>query len=183
MDPTGQYIVGTDGKPIQYTISNGNISWSSNTSADVQRVGNAMLQTTTGTESFNNMINAKHPISISINNLEQSFSKLGLCENRRPDTFNPDDIESSKITIFEKNILKQQEKAPIKYGNFSVDEIIGSVGGHEATHATDKQNIWQQILDKKVNDITDFFYKMYESGANRVSDRMLDEYKKLWKVE
>jgi len=94
IDPTGQYIVGTDGKPIQYTTySNDSISWSSNTSADVQRVGNSMLQTNTGTEVFNNMIDAKHPISININKLEQTHSKLGDCFNSISDlSFNPNDI-------------------------------------------------------------------------------------------
>jgi hypothetical protein len=56
------WIVGTDGKAVTYT----NGQWSSNTSADVQRVGNAMLGTTAGTERLNYMLEHDEKISVTI---------------------------------------------------------------------------------------------------------------------
>ena len=132
IDPTGQYIVGIDGNPVTYTRnSDGNVIWSKNASADVQRIGNAMLQTKTGAESLGNMIDAKHGISLRIDKTEQNHTNRGLCSNNIPPySRDPNDIKGSIITIFEQNIIKFMEKNQNLYGDFTVNEMISSTAGH-----------------------------------------------------
>lgn len=61
-DPTGCYIVGTDGKRVTFQ----NETWSKNASKDVQRIGNSMMLTKTGTKLLNDMVSRKYPIRLSL---------------------------------------------------------------------------------------------------------------------
>ncbi len=63
IDPDGRKIVDANGKPITYSAKTG---WSSNVTADVRRIGTAMMATPKGTEMFNKMTNASHNITITI---------------------------------------------------------------------------------------------------------------------
>jgi hypothetical protein len=56
MDKDGEKVYGADGKPVTYEmLTNGKIVWSANASKATQRIGNAMLKTTTGKEMFAKM--------------------------------------------------------------------------------------------------------------------------------
>ncbi|MDL2297307.1 hypothetical protein LJC37_05060 [Bacteroidales bacterium OttesenSCG-928-E04] len=186
MDPTGEYIVGTDGKAVSYSRGeNGTIVWSKNASKDVQRVGNSMLQTQTGTEWFDKMRDAKHSVNIEIDNTEQTHTNLGSCEITMPDgSTDPNDVKKAKITIFEQNIVKQIKEAPNKYGDFTVNEMIGSVGGHEGVHGTDENNLWNAILINLIKgaDTDGFFLKSIEIKPNRVGSQILQEIRNAKKI-
>jgi hypothetical protein len=120
IDPDGMapnWIEGTDGKRVTYTKDkDGNIVWSKNASADVQRAGNAMLQTEQGKEKLDVMMNAKHKISIEIDKetliKEPDGSlKFGKTENTTLITRDAKtgkekslDFYSTKITLYEKAI-------------------------------------------------------------------------------
>ncbi|GBU06812.1 hypothetical protein AwDysgo_01430 [Bacteroidales bacterium] len=63
IDPTGMWIVGTDGRAVAYSRKNG---WSENAPRDVQRLGNAMMKTETGKSRLKYMIEYNEKISISM---------------------------------------------------------------------------------------------------------------------
>lgn len=52
IDPDGRKIIGTNGKPV--ILTNG--KWSSNTPADVKRIGNSMLNSRTATRKLNYLL-------------------------------------------------------------------------------------------------------------------------------
>ena len=63
IDPTGMYLKGTNKRAVSYNPKTG---WSRNASADLKRVGNAMMKTTIGTAILKKMISSSYPISIKI---------------------------------------------------------------------------------------------------------------------
>ncbi len=111
VDPTGMWIVGTDGKKVTYTDG----KWSENASADAQRVGNAMLRTETGTERLNFMLGYDEKISITISSESPSRTngETGTEEpqvgnnsrlNRLTSTGEFLKVEEHQITIYEGSI-------------------------------------------------------------------------------
>ncbi len=160
IDPNGKDIIGTDGKPVTYKINNGEVSWSKNASADVQRIGNALLYTETGTKMLNHMIDSEVRITLKISNEVKLGSNGQL---RRGDTQITDYVKNkdgkyeakvAKITIYEGSIKKHREKnAENNYYKAlnTDDKAIAGVAAHEAHHATDKENVdrsTKQQLDK-----------------------------------
>jgi RHS repeat-associated protein len=147
-DASGAYVEGTDGKPVFFDNANGKITWSANASFDVQRVGNAMLRTKTGSEVFKSMQDAEHPISMTLDyqsitpgvmaQTKQTWSKDGKKLSRMDINFFMGEITE----VASKNIKggDKQTKAMME-NNFDQTDVLGANGAHEGVHATDQQNI------------------------------------------
>ena len=157
-DPTGKWIVGTDGKPVTYNQEKG---WSPNTSTNVQEIGNAMMLTPEGKKVFNDMSVAKYSITINYKEGFNSENHDKLGETKINHT--GDKINSVEINLFEGKIqedvseyqqasqldhklqdptVKQQlllEQTP------TMTERIGQVGAHEGTHATDPNAMYHKV--------------------------------------
>ena len=144
VDPTGKYIVGTDGKPVTYTDG----QWSINASTDVQTIGNAMLLTPEGKEVVDNMIGTEYGISInlSLGISTEGPDKLGQAEISYDSN---DNVKGVEITLYKRaieenadhyrssragaNTSKQEALKSLKP---TLIERIGQVGSHEGEHAT-----------------------------------------------
>jgi RHS repeat-associated protein len=167
IDPDGtvpENIV--DGKGnVAYTKEGG---YTKHATADIKRVGNAMMSTSTGRKQWNKMADASHDIAIRISsetkvttseNGAKSF-ELGKTFNKRSidsKTFEVKSVKSSEMVIYEGSIKEFREGASANSGDLrkshaenttSVDQAIGAVAGHESVHATDPEN-HQQIVSNK----------------------------------
>jgi hypothetical protein len=61
------WIVGTDGKPVTHTLNSDNsVKWSSNASADTQRIGNAMAKTDIGLQTLGNLENTSFAVTLKV---------------------------------------------------------------------------------------------------------------------
>jgi len=149
VDPTGKYVVGTDGKPVIYDQEKG---WSANASADVQKIGNAMMLTPEGKKVFNDMSATKYGITI---NYKEGFNakdhdKLGeTAINHTGDNINSVEInlfdgkiqedvaEYQQASQLGKSLQNPTEKQKLLSEQTpTMAERIGQVGAHEGTHAT-----------------------------------------------
>ena len=150
-DPSGMYIVGTDGRPVTYDAKNG---WSANASADVQKIGNVMMRTPEGQKVFNAMKSTEYGISMNYKEGRHLTDK-----NKLGETVTNFDTKTKKINSMEVNLYdgKIQENVtmyeklnqgyilenPTPKNNLlikqqpTLTERIGQVGVHEGTHATD----------------------------------------------
>jgi hypothetical protein len=144
------WIVGTDGKAVTYT----NGQWSSNASADVQRVGNAMMGTNAGTKHLNEMLSpATQKISIEISSdtkRDDNNYDTGLTSNKAgKDGKGNLIVQESKITIYEGSIkeLTREQAGNNQLKGMTMDEAISVVAGHEKGH-TEKNNIKQSYENK-----------------------------------
>ena len=64
-DADGNYVIGSDGKPVTYTQGkNGQIKWSSNATADVKKIGEAMLKTEKGKQVFDKMVASRGKVHL-----------------------------------------------------------------------------------------------------------------------
>jgi RHS repeat-associated protein len=152
-DPTGKWIKGTDGKPVTYK----NGKWSSNASADVQKIGNAMMLSEEGRNVLNDMFKTKYSISL---NYKEGFhpedrDKSG--EARIEYNKKTKEIIEVTINLFDGKInedvsyYKQISEAGEKLTDADLRDLlmlehpptlterIGQVGAHEGTHATKKK--------------------------------------------
>ncbi len=153
IDPDGNVVVDATGNPITYSSTNG---WSSNATASVMRIGNAMMKTPTGTKMYNKLSNASYPVTMTVSQAD-GRGRLGISDN----TYRGDKQISSDITIYEGNITNEvkkfnnlgelaktepyEAKAAV-FGNdkaqvlldaqLTTEEMIGVVGVHEAEHST-----------------------------------------------
>jgi RHS repeat-associated protein len=177
IDPTGKWIVGTDGKPVTYI----NGQWSTNTSADVRRVGNAMMITEAGKNHLNDILLNSQKISIKLNPDEIKTGNrydTGVTNNKAgKDSKNNFIIEESKITIYEGSIKALTSESagnnPLK--ELTVDEAIGVIAGHEKGH-TEEENIKQSFENKKEGTNHDV-----EARPLEIENEILDELKnKRW---
>ena len=160
IDTDGRKIVDTKGNII-YTKDGG---WTKTASQDAQRIGNAMMQTRTGTIQFEKMVNADHDITLSIS----SESKIEKDKNRKKyrlgtsqKHFVADKLKSVDIIIFEGTLNEFTNANTPKAKKYKVstknnDEAIGAVATHESVHATDEQNIKESkenVVNKTSHDI------------------------------
>jgi RHS repeat-associated protein len=173
IDPDGREIIGTDGKPVTYQTVNGQTVWSKNASADVQRVGNALLQTKAGSGRLDALVSSDTKVSIKVSG-EVKISKneeTGKTTVRYGETKitkfekNADGSYSAKeatLTVFEgtiKTIAGQKQQLSGDAGEkqqIGVEGSIGAVAAHESVHAVDPENVNQNLqnqLDGKNNDI------------------------------
>jgi RHS repeat-associated protein len=154
LDPDGNQIVDAKGVPITYSTEKG---WSSNVTADVRRIGNAMMVTPKGTEMFNKMMNANYNITITIDPGKGDGSRMGYTSS----TKSGDNIGKADIVIYEGmaqekfSKLKDAREQLDKGAKFSkdpgeknkalldnmpknADEMMSYTAVHEGEHATDK---------------------------------------------
>lgn len=189
VDPDGKRILGIDNKAIGYTKNNdGSITWTSNTTDDVKLLGSIMLQTKVGTFFFDAMKNAKHNITIEIDNTEQiDKGKLGETGNSYipatsgKDNINPERIRASKITLFQNSIQNSIDSPNGGKRGLPIAVAMASVLVHEAVHATDFENIrdcLMYILFEPA-DIYNFWNKNKEKKPYHQEKLFLDEYKNL----
>ena len=152
-DPTGMYIVGTDGKPVTYSIEEGKVVWSSNVTTDVERVGNAMLKTETGGEQLDFLINHEAAISIEISSeIKRDKNGILIAGDTKSGDLSIKGGEASTseftITIFEGSLIENKKmgsQGDRRYSGRSIDDAIGSVAVHESVH-TEKENL-QQVYE------------------------------------
>ena len=147
IDPDGRKIIGTNGKPV--ILTNG--KWSSNTPADVKRIGNSMLNSRTATRKLNYLLTHSKDITLTISPDTKVSKKNGKrITLAGGQTFyeisskNGVDKESFTIVIYEGSIKKGIEKAKNENGatdtkmldGLTVDEAMAAITGHEAEHTT-----------------------------------------------
>ena len=173
IDIKGKYVAGTDGNPVTY--ENGQLS--SNAPADVQRVGNAMLGTATGTERLIYMLKHDEKMSITISpdvvQKENGNYTLGKHLPKNPVLMSDGTVtvEEHQITIYEGSIKEVQEKTASSdpYKNMSLEDAIGAVAGHETGH-TEQENL-QQRLENQLKGTT----HDVEQRPNEIEDKIIEE--------
>jgi RHS repeat-associated protein len=143
IDPNGAEVVDANGVRITYSKETG---WSSNATDDVKTVGSLMMNTEKGTEMWNAMDQAEHGITINISKdspfQDNGSYKLGDCIN----TFDESGkVESSEIIIYSGAIKDHKEWVGSK---IPTNERTAAVAGHEAVHATDKDNLKLQFQNE-----------------------------------
>ena len=152
IDSDGRKIIDVQGN----TIYNKNEGWTNNASPDAVRIGNAMMQTRTGTTQFNKMVDADHSITLSISpesmikrDNGKTTYRLGTSEKH----FSKGELKSVDIIVFEGTLNEfvdaNTTKAKMyKASTINNDEAIGAIATHESVHATDKQNIKESLENK-----------------------------------
>jgi RHS repeat-associated protein len=193
IDPDGtvpQTIVDGAGN-VAYTKKGG---YTKHATADIKRVGNAMMATPTGRAQWNSMSDASHNISITVSSESkvstaadgsQTFT-LGETENGRSinsETFEVTSVNSSDITIYEGSIEAFVEGANSNSSELrqsyaanteTIDQAIAGVAGHESVHATNSENHQQVVSNKFLG--TDFDT---EATPHQVESQILRETKNL----
>ena len=173
IDIKGKYVAGTDGKPVTYT----NGQWSDNASADVQRVGNALLGTTAGTERWNYMEKHGEKMSITISSeVVKDGNTYTFGKHSPQNAVLKNDgtitVEEHRITIYEGSLIEFREKtASGEYKDMSLEDAIGAVAGHETGH-TEQENL-QQRLENQVKGTNHDL----EQRPNEIEDKIIDEVK------
>ena len=149
LDPSGGKVVDPTGKQITY--KNGN--WSSNATAEVKKVGEAMMRNNVGEEQFLKMMSMEHPISIGIQDKTPRFGLLGVSKV----TTSNGKIEKVEITLYNDaieditNIVNCSTKGEIveRYRNnmsaeqlqkITSDDVLGATATHESVHAVDEKS-------------------------------------------
>ena len=162
IDPDGRmpkWIPGVDGKATSYSKdSKGNIVWSSNASADVIKVGNALLRTETGTNQLNKAIDSNIKVTIALSDktvkTEEGFQagKTKYDDVTQSKSTGEYKAGSAEITIYEGSIneLRNEETGENEIGDSGVNQEagIGAAAGHELEHATNQENVNQVYKNK-----------------------------------
>ena len=149
-DPTGKYIVGIDGLPIDYEKETG---WSENTTQDMITVGNAMMMTNTGTQVLNDMLVRPYPITVMLDP-NRYIPKMGETNTVTQTIDGKRYFYSAEIRLFNNVISDETKEYNDPQYNASVDpdnvaanalykdlkptfeQVLGAVASHEGTHAT-----------------------------------------------
>lgn len=180
-DANGAYIVGTDNQAVFFERKNGQIEWSKNASIDVQRVGNAMLKTKTGSDVFKSMQDADHSIK-----LEMDYTSItpGTFAHTEPSYDKDGNVTSVTTKFFMGEIRDFANKATTGSrdkqsqamwdNKFTEEEVLGANGAHEGVHATDKQNL-KDLYDNTYKGTN----KNIETGPEKVEQNFIDETIKL----
>ncbi|MBS1778028.1 MAG: hypothetical protein JST70_01805 [Bacteroidetes bacterium] len=160
-DKGGAFVEGQDGKPVTYKmLTNGKISWSANATAEVKRIGGAMIKTETGREMFKKMQDTKYAIGFHLDNGKDLFGEF-IPKGKWDDKHENFEVErgdlyvnTNRIAIFNwaynKAGVEPTDEQGRKYYKLikkdkNYEGVIGATGSHEADHATDQENInnWQ----------------------------------------
>jgi len=176
MDPTGKWIVGTDGEKVTYThgMPYGN-GWSDNASDDVIRVGNALLQTPTGTARLSFMLNHEEKISITISPEApmEGGKYIGASNLRTGQVLNNNatiTVGEHKMTIYEGSLERLTEsELESLYKGLTMEEAIGAVAGHESGHM-EKENTrraYENVYEGASHD--------NEKGPNEIENQIIKE--------
>ena len=158
VDPDGRDIVDADGNVI-YTHKDG---WSDKASKGAKIIGNAMMETETGKNEFNKLVDSDAKIQLALSDETHFDAKTGSLTlgNMNPTSFKASEdgsvvkLESAIITVFSGSIDAYINKGGAQKDNSeigklvqemqaTVTEMIGAVAGHEAVHTSPK-NLRQQ---------------------------------------
>jgi hypothetical protein len=160
-DPLGDTLIDDQGKNISFNMDKrGNITWGKNVTADIKREGELMAKTETGRKILSDMASGEHDVTIKIDQhmifQKDGVFKLGETKSEVDDKTGK--LTRTDITIYERTIqaaidyvsgggIANPEKVSMELGNASYplalvskDDIVGSVGVHEGTHATDRMS-------------------------------------------
>ena len=166
IDPDGRDIIGTDGKKVTYQMVNGNTVWSKNASHDVQKVGNALLRTESGSAQLNKAMNSSVKISITV--IDQTVktdrgflggtTKYGeVTKSRSSGEYK---AGAAEISIFEGSIDKllsgESGENELSEAGIGKEATIGVTAGHEIEHATNAENtdqVYKNRLEGKSFDV------------------------------
>lgn len=147
-DADGRVVVDANGNAITYDRGkDGVVKWSENATADVQKVGNAMLTTKFGEQAFNKWQSAKTAITIVID--KETAPEDKRYAETKPNAFAEDgggktnadgQYESATVFFYEKNIeMNRAEGSGERFAGASETETYGAVGTHEVYHNEKKQ--------------------------------------------
>jgi RHS repeat-associated protein len=158
IDPDGKQIIGSDGKPVTYKRNeDGTITWSDNATADIKTIGEAMLMTPSGTESFDNWINLDTEVSLVLTdqqllddegNPAGAYGKTEVLDNDGNVEKNfgaahgekylnkKGQYKKIKVTI---STYNDKDDPLNRYKEASKEEMINAVGVHEEVHSRAKQ--------------------------------------------
>ena len=172
IDPDGRTIVDADGNTI-YTHENG---WAKGVDKGTRRIGEAMMQTETGREQFNKMVDSKTQIQLILSNETinaENGVRMGSFTYKNSDVSKDNNgnyqIKAGEITIFEGsiksyldgtrkvNILNDRDPSRaseiVGAMNANLNEYIGAVAGHESVHAISQPNINLHVNKKYVETV------------------------------
>ena len=149
IDIDGRKIVDPFGKEITYE----NGVWSSNVTADVKQVGEAMMENKVGMEQFTKMMEAVHPITITLKTRDPNHpGRLGIT---KVTSRGNGKIEKADIILYTDEIDDMASTLPYKklggaiverYQNnmdykilkeITFEDVLGATGTHESVHALD----------------------------------------------
>jgi hypothetical protein len=152
----GREVIGLDGKPVNYTRNgDGTITWSSNATEDIKKIGGAMLSTEFGEKQFNWLQNSKTKFTLTYN--ATKLFKKGYGQRKMSGKTNEDGSPvSGEIIIYEKSILNIDEKdGNNRFDKTANDESIGAVSVHERFHFEQDQkkldDDYEDELDQPAN--------------------------------
>ena len=160
LDPDGKQIVDAKGNVI-YTQNRG---WVKNASTDAQHIQSAMIKTETGREQWNKMVNSPNKINLNINSTGASTTNYGnslpvLGETSVPSARNPEtgkqEFKSNsivKVVIYEKAIAQSTVTNGNANTGLTVDQAMAATAGHESVHASDPQNIHDNVENRDLPD-------------------------------
>lgn len=160
IDPDGMEIVGTDGKPVTYSVNkNGSVTWSKNASADVKTYGNALLSVGSKA-SLDQVIHNDIKTTVVVTSAAKeeptadgqtnvTYGETIQGNDNQSDNYgrvvNSDGtygIKDATITIYGGSI--DDAIAPgsgSKLEGLTKEQAIGAVATHEDVHASDKSEI------------------------------------------
>ena len=141
VDPDGEIVVGVDGKAVTYKrLEDGSIEWSKNATTDIIQIGNAMLTTNFGEESFNLWQNSETQVYLNLNEEDDPEDRYADTEpergrNGREKKTKGGQFEKIKVTIYKKAIERGRQKGSReRFENASYEEVLGTVATHEVYH-------------------------------------------------
>lgn len=169
-DPTGMWIVGTNGKRVEYNSDTG--KWI-NATNDVRRIGNAMMKTSIGTDVFNQMMESSYPIKLyfgetSNNNAGKTLTTIKT--TTFPTGKTKKSISSVKI-ILNNNTIQGYLKEDALYSGkgLTEEERTGAIATHEGVHATNP------MANSQLNGGTDKARETAEELAGAAEQKYIDE--------
>ena len=189
VDPDGRDIVDPDGN-ICYTKQDG---WLPNAPDDTKRIGNAMMETETGKEQFNKLVESKTQFQLKVSpetvqNRDGNF-KFG---EMRPTASRFENgnvvLEKATITIFEGSINAYYNCDNTKsvcndYSAFgsiaytaTIDQMIAATAGHETEHGTSQENLLMNY-NNKIQNRSNRSDQSIEYKPTEIQTQILFEYK------
>ena len=173
-------------------IYNPKTGWSKDAPADAVRLGNAMMQTRTGTTQFNKMVNAPHDIMLRISPesyIQKSKKGTKYVLGRTTKHFANDKLDYADIVVYEGTLAHHQKQNTLKTKNYKVsahtnDEAIGAIATHESVHATDERNIKESKENHKnrqkgINTPQYDTERVPEEAENNVLRELFNKYNQL----
>ena len=141
VDPTGKWIVGTDGKPV---VFDNMYRWSDNIECSTALIIHNMRKTSVGLGVLDAMIKADYPITLSLKNMlnfdPSKDTQVGATKTEIVQGKDGTKISSVEIQIFKNvvEVLRNYQEMYNEKSGLTINDIIGIIAVHEGVHATDK---------------------------------------------